>query len=287
MGLEEIIFLRFSNTMLDPVWNRNYIDCVQITMAEEFGIAGRGHFYDPVGALRDVVVNHLLQVVAAVAMEAPAHGDPGTITEMQTLLLRAIADADPAHYVRGQFDGYREVEGVAPDSTTETFCALRLELENWRWSGVPFFIRTGKLLSATATEVRLVFKESPRLGFGLRDADTGPDELGIRLDPSTGMRIVLNAHRADAVKPGAIDLDMEFASQGGAGPTPYEVLLLAAVHGIRPRFARQDTVEAAWRVMQPLIDHPGPVHPYAPGTWGPAEADALVADHGGWREPWL
>jgi glucose-6-phosphate 1-dehydrogenase len=285
MGLVEILHLRFMNSMLEPVWSRNYLECVEITMAEDFGVEDRGHFYDPVGALRDVVVNHLMQVVAACAMEAPARGDPQTLKDSQVSLFRAVEQADPAHYVRGQYDGYRSIDGVAPDSTTETYAALRLDIENWRWAGVPFFIRTGKRLPVTQTELRLVFKHPPRLGFGLqRGAE--PNQLVVKLDPSTGIRLVVDAHRADIAGASAIELDMEFAQEGGEGPTPYEVLLHAAMVGDNTRFTRQDAVEETWRVMQPLLDAPPPVHPYAKGSWGPEAADDLVAGHGRWYEPW-
>jgi glucose-6-phosphate 1-dehydrogenase len=288
MGTDELLYLRFANTMIEPVWNRNHIAYVQITMAERFGVEDRGHFYDPVGALRDVVVNHLMQLVALAAMEAPAGSDAETLKDAKFAVFRAIADADPGHYVRGQYDGYLDIDGVAKDSTTETYAAMRLDIDNWRWSGVPWFIRTGKKLPLTQTELRVVFRGPPRLGFiehGHRHPE--PNQFVVKLDPATGTRLVLDAHRADLAGPEAVNLDVEFAQQGGEAPTPYEVLLLDAIRGQSTRFTRQDTVEECWRIFEPLLKQPPPAHRYAPGSWGPAAADELVAGFGTWHAPWV
>ncbi len=289
LSVEDILYLRFANTVLEPMWSRHYIDSVMITMGESFGIADRGRFYDPVGAMRDVVQNHLLQVLSLVAMEPPAGRTGDVIRDRKRDVFLAMADAEPAHYVRGQYRGYLDVEGVASDSQTETYCAMRLAIDNLRWSGVPFFIRAGKSLPVTVTEVRIVFKVTPWLGLAPRHAPRPPaNELVLRIGPDPGALLHLQAKSVDdGALVRSVHLDMEFQAMGGEGPTAYEVLLAAALEGESFHFARQDVVEEMWRVVQPLIDAPPPVELYEPGTWGPPDADRLTHGHGGWRDPWL
>ncbi len=284
----DLEYLRFANTTLAELWDRKSIAEIHITMAENFGVEERGSFYDAVGALRDVVQNHLLQVLALFAMEPPVGPGEDDLNDKKVEVFRAMPPADPAYYVRGQYRGYADVSGVADGSRTETFVALRLQIENWRWAGVPIFLRAGKALPQRVTEVRLFTRRVPALGFMPQRERAQRNQIVLRIDPDPGLRLHLvapddqNAHSWRDVH-----LDSSFARDLGEPIRPYERLLHAAMIGDRRLFAREDSIEETWRIVAPLLEHPGKVHPYERGSWGPEAAQALVRGHRSWQEPWL